>query len=97
MTPRQKKRLSYARDRRNSFGENGKASRKSIPLRKAQDIRAERHAQDGSLARALRATDADALAEVENRVRATEPRQWRKWPDEPLGEMLARRAAQKRR
>jgi hypothetical protein len=37
--PGEKKRLSYAKDCRNSYGENDKASRKLIPLRKAQQNR----------------------------------------------------------
>jgi len=95
MTPQQKKRLSYAKDRRNTYGENSKASRKGIPLSKAREIRADRHAQDHALAQALRATDPDRLDAVENKVRSTEPRQWRKSPDEPLGQVLARRAARR--
>lgn len=33
--PQEKKALSYARDRRNGYGENDKSSRKAIPARKA--------------------------------------------------------------
>lgn len=88
MTPQQKKRLSYARDRRNTYGENNKSSRKNIPLSKAFDIRSERHAQDCALAKSLLATEVHELEGVENRVRATKKRQWRKVPDEPLGEVL---------
>ena len=92
MTPQEKKRLSYAKDRRNTYGENNKSSRKAIPLAKALDIRSERRAQDSMLAQALRAPNSDALDVIENGVRATKPRQWEKSPDEPLGEVLARRA-----
>ena len=91
MTPQQKKRLSYAKDRRNTFGENSKASRKGIPLSKARGIRSERHAQDHTLAQAVRAVDPEQLDAIENQVRSTEPREWRKWPDKPLGDVLARR------
>ena len=41
-TPQEKKRLSYERDRRNAYGENDKGSRKSIPLRKRNVVRAYR-------------------------------------------------------
>jgi hypothetical protein len=34
-TPQEKKKLSYMKDRRNTYGENGKSSRKSIRLSKA--------------------------------------------------------------
>jgi hypothetical protein len=47
-SPQERKALSYAKDRRNTYGENDKASRKAIPLRKAQESRKDRHkvAQD---------------------------------------------------
>lgn len=89
-TPQEKKQLSYAKDRRNTYGENSKASRKSIPLSKALDKRAERHAQDQALSAALSASDADELVDVEVRVKDTKPRQWKKSPDEPLGDVLSR-------
>lgn len=91
MTPQQKKRLSYAKDRRNTYGENNKSSRKNIPLSKALDIRSERRAQDSALAKAVAATNVHQLDAVENSVRSTKPRQWRKWPDKPLGEVLIRK------
>ena len=94
MTPQQKKRLSYARDRRNTYGENNKASRRLIPLAKALDIRSERRTQDQVLARALQrqAQAPEQLDAIENDVRATRLRSWRKSPDSPLGEVLARKA-----
>jgi len=88
MTPQQKKQLSLARDRRNTYGENSKSSRKNIPLSKALDIRSERRAQDSALAKAMVATDIDQLDAADNSVRATKPRHWRKSPDEPLGHVL---------
>jgi hypothetical protein len=42
LTPQEKKRLSYQRDGRNTYGENDKASRKAIPLRKRLRARAVR-------------------------------------------------------
>ncbi len=80
-TPQQKKRLSYEKDRRNTFGENSKASRKGIPLAKARANRTERHTQEHILATAVGVEDSDALAAAENLVRSTEPRYWRKSPD----------------
>jgi hypothetical protein len=91
-TPQEKKRLSYEKDRRNTFRENSKASRKGIPLTKARANRAERHAQDHILAAAVHLANSDDLAAVENLVRGTEPRDWRKMPDMPLGEVLNRKA-----
>lgn len=95
-TPQEKKRLSYQKDRRNTYGENSKASRKNIPLSKAREIRAERHSQDHLLSMAVNMTDDGQLALVENSVRSTKPRQWRKLSDEPLGEVLVRRLLKKR-
>jgi len=96
-TPQEKKRLSYAKDRRNVFGENSKASRKNIPLAKARANRAERHAQDNLLAAAVVANTEDELTTVEFQVKGTEPRQWKKSPDKPLSEWLARRTRSKAR
>jgi hypothetical protein len=94
-TPQEKKKLSYAKDRRNTFGENSKASRKGIPLAKARSIRAERHEKDIVLAAAMVSPDPDQLAAVDLQVKARKPRQWKKTPDKPLGEVLARRTRRK--
>ena len=91
-TPQEKKRLSYEKDRRNTYGANSKASRKSIPLAKARANRSERHAQNHVLATAVGVENSDAMAAVENLVRSTEPRDWRKFPDTSLGEVLDRKA-----
>lgn len=92
-TPQEKKQLSYAKDRRNTFGENSKASRKGIPLTKARANRSERHAQDRLLSTAVVSEGVDQLTAVEVEVKSTKPRQWRKSPDKPLGEVLTRRAS----
>lgn len=42
-SPQEKKRLSLKKDRRNTYGENDKASRKNIPRSKAKSHRAVRH------------------------------------------------------
>ena len=94
-TPQEKKILSYTKDRRNTYGENSKASRKNIPLSKALAIRAERHSQDKILLATLNASDDEQLALVENQVRSTKPRQWLKSADTPLGEVLAHRLLRK--
>ena len=94
-TPQEKKRLSYAKDRRNTYGENSKASRKSIPLHKAREIRAERHAQNTRLTQSLGVAEVDTLEAVENDVRAAPPRTWRKYPDKPLGVFVARKLARR--
>jgi hypothetical protein len=90
-TPQEKKKLSYRKDRRNTYGENGKSSRKSIRLSKALDIRAVRHAQDQVLLRARSCQAEDAWVDVEVRTRDARIRQWEKIPDQPLGEVLLRK------
>lgn len=87
-TPQEKKHLSYAKDRRNTYGESNKGSRKTIQKNKALEIRAERHSQDQRLTSALSAVGADDLAIVENTVRSTKPRQFKKLRDTPLGEVV---------
>ncbi len=88
LTPQEKKRLSYERDRRNAYGENDKSSRKSIRLRKRMRARTERKRASQGLAPGtipVQLDDGDHLdAEL---LPARDPRPWfRKWPDRPLGE-----------
>jgi len=92
-TPQEKKGLSYAKDRRNTYGENSKSSRKNIPLSKAQANRSERHAQDQALSQVVTSATDDDLILAEMKAKTTAPRQWKKTPDEPLGEVLAWKAA----
>lgn len=89
LTPQEKKRLSYDHDRRNVYGENSKASRKAIPLRKAKTKRAYRRHATQSLADAPRHPDLRADNAPENRVLAIQPKRWRKVPDQPLKKHIA--------
>jgi hypothetical protein len=84
-TPQEKKRLSLTRDRRNDYGENSKSSRKNITRRKAIKRRAVRRVLKAALPgdEALR-----VRAEIQARRAALE---WRKDPDRPLAEVIARR------
>lgn len=88
MTPQQKKRLSYAKDRRNMYGEHDKGSRKTIQKNKLAQIRKERRSQDQRLRGARGQSDADQMTRVENEVRSTRPRRWKKFPDIALGEVV---------
>ena len=89
-TPQEKKELSYAKDRRNIYGRNDKASRKLIPLRKAQANRSYRHKVNGVLALVIEngAEDSDSL---ETSARSIMGERWKKIPDQPLGEVTTRR------
>ena len=89
--PQEKKRLSYAKDRRNIYRENSKASRKNIPHSKALSIRSERHEQNIALHAALTAETEEQLVAAELAVHTSEPRYWKKTPDAPLGEFLIRK------
>jgi hypothetical protein len=91
--PREKKRLSLARDRRNWFGENDKASRKAIPRNKRRVNRANRHAAATELTRVLGTPDLDAAETVESHVEGRRPVSWRKQADLPLGEVVEHRLA----
>jgi hypothetical protein len=89
--PAEKKRLSLARDRRNTYGESDKGSRRIISLRKqqgqmalrrvvAQQLRAPKHA-DESVIEDTAANVADAHAKKRRKL-------FRKAPDTPLGVVL---------
>ena len=91
-TPQEKKALSYARDRRNVYGEAPHASRKGIPLRKAKRNRANRHYADQQLAYPGTEFD-EALADaVESRMKHRAPHFWGKYPDAPLSEVIRRKS-----
>ena len=90
-TPQEKKALSLRKDRRNTYGENDKASRKGIPLAKARVNRANRHQEAQLLGSATGRADAEAGAEVEDRVKGRRRKVWRKQPDSLLSEVLARK------
>lgn len=78
LSPQQKKALSYQKDRRENFGQNDKASRRRVPLSKAQAQRRLRHKDKQAL------HDLDAAAEAVPLTRAKPD--WRKWPGETLGD-----------
>ncbi|MFZ0981604.1 MAG: hypothetical protein WAN23_19540 [Candidatus Acidiferrales bacterium] len=87
--PREKKRLSLERDRRNVFGENDKASRKAIPRRKQlSHMRIRRNASQvlakikGDVEES-RVLEAEALVKTKSiTLRRTG---FEKTPDRPLG------------
>ncbi|MGD0939800.1 MAG: hypothetical protein ABR905_08800 [Terracidiphilus sp.] len=87
--PVQKKKLSLERDRRNTYGENAKASRKSIPKGKQTSNQSERRAANAPLAKAKGVLSEDMADEVEldSRTVQIEKRRkgFKKSPDQPLG------------
>jgi hypothetical protein len=87
-SPQEKKRLSYAKDRRNNYGENDKGSRKNIRCNKRAPHRADRRRASQVLEAATGAVDEVAEEATEQRLLMKRPRFWKKCPDVPLGEMV---------
>jgi len=88
LTPQEKKALSYEKDRRNTYGQNDKASRNSIPKRKAEVNRAYRKGISDALKVVPGPIDLERAEEVEQIARSAKRNDWRKSPDRPLGEVV---------
>ncbi|HEV7903869.1 MAG TPA: hypothetical protein VGO96_08515 [Pyrinomonadaceae bacterium] len=91
LTPQEKKRLSYERDRRNTYGEAPHAARKGIPLRKALRNRANRHYQNQHLAHLGGTPDQEQAETLESLIHHRAPNNWKKFADEPLGKVIRRK------
>ena len=97
--PEEKKQLSLAHDRRNTYGENSKSSRNSIARAKQRQHMDERRTAGEVLRRLTgtihedEATDAELL--VKTRMSDSKSRGFKKQPDSPLGEVLAAKRAKK--
>ena len=85
-SPQEKKRLSYARDRRNDYGENDKSSRSAIRLNKRFPHRANRVLVRQDLRAASGILDLDRGSAAESTLLARRSKSWRKIPDSPLGD-----------
>lgn len=93
----EKKRLSLQLDCRNTYGENDKASRKSIPRGKQRQHQNERrsaaqilHSITGNVPED-QVVDAELLAKV--KVTISRRKGFKKRPDKPLGILLAKKKA----
>ncbi|MGY6652040.1 hypothetical protein ACXIZN_07685 [Amycolatopsis sp. TRM77291] len=86
----EKKRLSYARDRRNRYGENDKSSRKNIPRHKRRVNRANRHRDQQFLDGARGRVDIERAAAAEEGLLKVRPQRWKKSPGVALGLRVAR-------
>lgn len=87
-TPQEKKRLSYVKDRRNSYGENDKSSRKNIRRNKRIPNSANRRHARTVLTALLGSPDDFRADAVEERMKVRRPKRWRKFPDAPLGAVV---------
>jgi hypothetical protein len=94
-TPREKKLASLANDRRNTYGENSKSSRKNISLSKQLSHKATRRASQQTLQEVIRASDEDEIVNVEaiHRSKTTEMERkaFQKWPDGSLQDVLRKK------
>ena len=89
-TPQQKKSLSYAKDMRNTYGENDKGSRKAIPARKAGENRKVRRNAKQMLERSEHVNEEEAdLIESSLKHDIERVGGWTKGADEPLGRILS--------
>ncbi|MFI9405325.1 hypothetical protein [Nocardia sp. NPDC052316] len=95
-SPQEKKQLSYAKDCRNVYGENDKASRKNLPRKRARAHRANRHHAHQDLRGAIGPVDAEISDAAETRMRARRPKAFWKRPDLPLGEYVPWALARRR-
>lgn len=91
LTPQEKKALSYERDRRNTYGEAPHAARKGIPLSRAKRSRNIRRSQNQTLHDAPLLTNRDDLELMESQLHHRPLNNWKKNPDRPLGEVLAKK------
>jgi hypothetical protein len=94
-SPQEKKALSYAKDRRNDYGENDKSSRKSIRRNKRTPNRADRHREHQVLAGATGVRIDEVAERAEAKLLARKPmwmtKRWRKYRDAPLAAIVANR------
>src|SRR4051812_15468156 len=90
-SPQQKKAESYAKDRRSTYGNNAKAARSAVPALKRQRSQAERRVAKQELGGAASIADENRVDAMKNKVAQKRRKAWRKVPDEPLGDVLARK------
>ena len=98
-SPKEKKKLSLARDRRNTYGENPEASRKGIRRGKQRRHMEERRAVGHVLRHLKEKPDENELieADVEAKILTLEKKRkgFRKRADEPLGVVIKRKLARR--
>lgn len=85
-SPQEKKRLSYSKDRRNSYGENDKSSRRNIARNKRFRHRSDRHRAQQQLTTGRGPVDDVVETGIDELVtRTRRGSRWRKFPDVQLG------------
>jgi hypothetical protein len=95
-SPSEKKQVSLERDRRNTYGDNAKSSRKNIPKGKQRSHRAERRAANAPLhsIKGVVFEETAVQSELTSHIEAIKKRRnaFKKSPDQPLGLVLAKKA-----
>jgi hypothetical protein len=91
-SPQEKKKLSYERDRRNVYGNSPQAARKAIPLRKALRNRANRHLANQEVSLQTPMPSESVGEGIEAQLNLKAPKEWKKDPDAPLGEVIAQKS-----
>jgi hypothetical protein len=94
-TPQQKKRESYAKDRRNTYGERGARSRFGIA--RARRARASRARAAGRHAAEIALRDPELAERLEGRAVVKFGGGWHKIADTPLGDVVARKLKRRER
>ena len=89
-TPQEKKKLSYEKDCRNSYGENDKSSRKAIRRRKRWVNKTYRKATKQKLQAPISTDEELDAYDLVDKVKEVRRKTWRKDPDMPLGEYIGR-------
>ena len=87
--PQQKKAESLKKDRRSTYGNNAKAARSAVPARKRHRSQSERRLAKQELAGA--ADDESRVDSMLDKVAVKRRKAWQKWPDDALGDVLARK------
>jgi hypothetical protein len=87
-TPQEKKRLSYLKERRNTFPRNLKAARKVVPMYKRKVNRQNRRRVHQIVAGAVGVRDAAVEEVMDVSTLHRPPKSWRKFPDMQLGEIV---------
>lgn len=91
-TPQEKKRLSYEKDRRNTYGESRSSSVKSIKRRKTNANRTFRRGNKRVAELSVISIESDTDNKVIRKLgeMKIKKKRWKKSPDTPLGEYVER-------
>jgi predicted RNase H-like HicB family nuclease len=89
-TPQEKKALSYAKDRRNVYGESDKGSRIAIRQNKTFPTRVYRRTVNDILQATVGEIDLEKAELIDVKAKEIKRRRWKKFPDAPLGEYITR-------